>query len=255
MNRSVAVLRTPTRSRPRVTVGPVVNARPRVTARTAAKAAAIVLAGGLAVTACSTNQLGAAAITGNSRISASNLDTQVANLDAAYATDKAKGVSPQRPVGQKTQQVLGWLILFRVYDEMATQHHISVTQEQTDASLSDYAKQAKQSNVTLQEYWSAGAALPPDLLPELGRAGAIETAMTARLNGGKAPTTSAQDSAVQSKLSRQLCLAAKGLGINVNPQYGEYNYAALTVVPAPATLAADPTPSPTTSGVKLSPPC
>jgi hypothetical protein len=249
MNRSVAVLRTPIKARPRVT------ARPVVKASTVVKTVAIALVGGLAVTACSTNQLGAAAITGNSRISASNLDTQVANLDAAYATDKTKGVSPQRPVGQKTQQVLGWLILFRVYDEMAAQHNISVTQEQAESTANAYAKQAKQSNVSVQEYWSAGAALPPDLLPDLYRAGAIETAMTDKLNGGKAPATSKQDSAVQAGLSHQLCLAAKGLAINVNPQYGEYNYAALTVVPAPSTLAADPSPSPSASGVKLSPPC
>jgi hypothetical protein len=249
MNRSVAVLRSPIKARPRVT------ARPSFTAKTAVKAAVIALVGGLAVTACSTNQLGAAAITGNSRISASNLDTQVANLDAAYATDKAKGVSPQRPVGQKTQQVLGWLILFRVYDEMAAQHNISVTQAQAESTATAYSKQAKQSNVSVQEYWSAGAALPPDLLPDLYRAGAIETAMTDKLNGGKAPTTSKQDSAVQTGLSHQLCLAAKGLGINVNPQYGEFNYAAMTVVPAPSTLAAEATPSPAPSGVKLAPPC
>jgi hypothetical protein len=249
MNRSVAVLRTPMRSRRRVTAKPVVKAS------TAVKTAAIALVAGLAVTACSTNQLGAAAVTGNSRISASNLDTQVANLDAAYATDKAKGVSPQRPVGQKTQQVLGWLILFRVYDEMAAQHNISVTQAQTESTATAYSKQAKQSNVSVNEYWSAGAALPPDLLPDLYRAGAIETAMTDKLDGGRAPTTSKQDSAVQSRLTHELCLAAKGLGINVNPQYGEFNYAALTVVPAPSTLAADATPSPAPSGVKLAPPC
>jgi hypothetical protein len=243
MNRSVAVLRTP------------IKTRPRGTARTAVKTVAIALAGGLAVTACSTNQLGAAAITGNSRISASNLDTQVANLDAAYVTDKAKGVSPQRPVGQKTQQVLGWLILFRVYDEMAAQHHISVTQTDANRVRKQYKDQATQNNVSVQEYWSAGAALPPDLLPDLYRAGAIETAMTDKLNGGKAPTTSKQDTAVQAGLNHQLCLAAKGLGINVNPQYGEFNYAALTVVPAPSTLAAEATPSPAPSGVKLSPSC
>jgi peptidyl-prolyl cis-trans isomerase SurA len=226
-----------------------------VKARTGVKAAAVALVAGLAVTACSTAQLGAAAITGNSRISASNLTSQVTNLDAAYTADKAKGISPQRPVAQKTQQVLGWLILFRVYNEMAAQHHISVTPAQDDAARTMYTKQAQQSSVTLQQYWSAGAALPPDLLPELIQAGAIETAMTKKLNGGTAPTTSKQDSAVQASLSRQLCLAAKGLGINVNPQYGEYDYAGLSVVPAPSTLAADPTPSPAPSGVKLTPPC
>jgi hypothetical protein len=243
MRRSVAVPRTP------------IKARPIVKGRTAVKAVAIALAGGLAVTACSTNQLGAAAITGNSRISSTNLESQVANLDTAYAADKAKGISPQRPVAQKTQQVLGWMILFRVYDEMAAQHHISVSPAQAQAALNTYEKQAKESNVTLQQYWSAGAALPPDLLPELAEAGAIETALTDRLNGGKAPTTSAQDSAVQTGLSHQLCLAAKGLGINVNPQYGEYDYSGLTVVEAPSMLAADPTPSPAPSGVKLTPPC
>lgn len=245
MNRSVAVPRTPIKARK-------TTARK---ARTAVKAVAVALAGGLAVTACSTTQLGAAAITGNSRISASNLTSEVANLDAAYTADAAKGIKPQRPVGQKTQQVLGWLILFRVYDEMAAQHHISVTQEQAQASLNMYEAQAKQSNVTLQQFWSAGAALPPDLLPELGQAGAIQLAMIMRLDGGKAPTTSAQESAVDAKLGHQQCLAAKSLGITVNPQYGEYDYAGFTVVPAPSALAADPTPSPAPSGVKLTPPC
>jgi hypothetical protein len=247
MNRSVAVLRTPTKARP-VVKAPVVKA-PVV------RATAIALLGGLAVTACSTAQLGAAAITGNSRISASTLTSEVANLDAAYAANAAKGIKPQRPVSQKTQQVLGWLILFRVYNEMAAQHHIRVTAEQTQASLNEYEAEAKQSDVTLQEYWSAGAALPPDLLSELGQAGAIQLAMITRLNGGKTPTTSAQESAVDAKLSHQQCLAAKSLGITVNPQYGEYDYAAFTVVAAPSSLAADPTPSPAPSGVKLSPPC
>jgi hypothetical protein len=237
MNRSVAVLRTP------------------IKARAGVKAAAVALAGGLAVTACSTTQLGAAAITGNSRISASNLTAQVANLDAAYTADKAKGVTPQRPVDQKTQQVLGWLILFRVYDEMAAQHHFSVTPAQVEATRQQYNNQAKQSNLNPQQYWSAGAALPPDLLGQLERAGAIQLEMIMRLNGGKVPTTSAQESAVDTALGHQQCLAAKSLGITVNPQYGEYDYAAFTVVPMPSTLAADPTPSPAPSGVKLSPPC
>jgi hypothetical protein len=221
----------------------------------ALRAAALVLAGGLAVGACSTTQLGAAAVTGNNRITVSTLTSQVSNLNSAYAADKKKKIQPQRPVAQEIQQVLTWLILFQVYDEMARQHHISVTPHQIQAARDQYAAQAKQSNVTLEQYWSAGGALPPSLLPELEQAGAIQTALVTQLNGGTPPTTSAAQQAVAKQLSHQQCLAAKSLGINVNPQYGVYDYTGFSVVAVPSTLAADPTPSPKPSSVRRTPPC
>jgi len=89
--------------------------------------AAAALACGLAVSACGTTQLGAAAIAGGNRISTATLTSEVANLNSAYSSDKAKGISPQRPTGQEPQQVLTWLLLFRVYNRMASQHGISVT--------------------------------------------------------------------------------------------------------------------------------
>ena len=222
--------------------------------RTSMKVAAAVLAGGLSVAACSSTQLGAAAITGNTRISATTLTSQVANLNSAYATDKAKGISPQRPVGQETQQVLTWLILFRVYNEMATQHGITVTPAQADAERHSFNNEAEQSNVTPQQFWSAGAALPPDLLPQLYQAAAIQDAVVRQITGGKTPTTSAGKTAVDNQLSHQQCLAAKSLGINVNPQFGEYDYNGFEVVLAPSTLAANPSPSPSTK-VVTTPPC
>jgi hypothetical protein len=226
-----------------------------VVPRTSMKVAAVALAGGLAVCACSTTQLGAAAITGSGRISAATLTSQVTSLNTAYTADKAKGIKPQRPVGQETQQVLSWLILFRVYDEMAAQHHIGVTRKQIQQAQALYTSQAEQSNVSLIQYWSAGAALPPDLLPDLYRAGAIETRLTTRLNGGKPVSSAAQQTAVQPKFSQQQCLAAKSLGITVNPQYGEYNYNGYAVVPAPSTLAANPIPSPAPTAVRRTPAC
>ncbi len=87
--------------------------------RAAVSVTAAVVVAGLAVSGCGTNKLGSAAITGNSRISSSNLTSQVANLNSAYAADKAKGVKPQRATGQETQQVLTWLILFKIYDQIA----------------------------------------------------------------------------------------------------------------------------------------
>jgi hypothetical protein len=221
----------------------VVVLRTSMKPRSAVKAVAAALAGGLAVCACASTQLGAAAVTSSSRITVSTLTSQVASLNAAYAADKKKKIQPQRPVAQETQQVL------------ARQHQISVSQRQIQAARAQYAAQAKQSNVTLEQYWSAGGALPPSLLPEIEQAGAIENALAAKLNGGALPTTTAQQQAVQQQLSHQQCLAAKNLDINVNPQYGAFDYTGFSVVAAPSTLAADPTPSPSASALRRTPPC
>lgn len=226
-----------------------------VVPRTSMKLAAAVLAAGLALSACSTVKMGAAAITGSSRISSATLTSEVANLNSAYAANKAKGIKPQRPVSQETQQVLTWLILFKVYDKMAAQHGISVSAEQQEKAQSGYARAAKQSNVTLAQYWSAGGALPPNLLHQLYQAAAIQGVLTDRIDGGKTPTTSAGQAAITSTLSHYQCVAAKDLAVTVNPQYGKYDYNGFDVVIVPPTLAADPTPSPVATPPLLTPPC
>lgn len=226
-----------------------------VMSRTWVKMAVAVAVAGLAASACGTTQFGAAAITGNSRISSGQLTTQVAHLNSAYATDKAKGIKPQQAAGQETQQVLTWLVKFRVYDEIATQHHIGVTAAQVQTQVSDLSATAKSDKVTLNEYLSAGGALPPDLVQELGRYIVIYDSLLYRLDGGKTPATSAGQLQVGSALAHQQCLASKALGVNVNPQYGVWNYRTYTVVPAPPTLAADPTPSPAATPILTKPPC
>jgi hypothetical protein len=225
-----------------------------VVPRTSIKLAAAVLAAGVAVSACGTVNMGAAAITGNNKISTGNLTAQVANLSSAYAADRAKGVQPQRPVGQEAQQVLTWLILFNIYNEMAAQHGITVTPAQAQQAEDRFQTVATQSGVDLNEYWSAGYALPPNLLPQLYQAAAIGNALDSQLDGGKAPKTASGQSALSSRFGHEQCLAAKDLGVSVNPQYGVYDYSGFDVVLVPPTLAADPTPSPTPS-VLLTPPC
>jgi hypothetical protein len=182
----------------------------------------------------------AAALTGDSRISSSQLTTQVANLNTAYQADRAKGVKPQRTTAQETQQVLTWLILFRVYNKIAAQHNINVTPS---------------NKVTLTEYVSAGGALPPDLLPQLDRYFAILSALEGRLDGGKAPTSSATQTKLESSVAHQQCLASKDLGVTVNPQFGVWDYNSYSVVPAPPTLAANPTPSASPSPITTTAPC
>ena len=219
---------------------------------TAAAAAACV-----AVSACGSVQMGAAAITGSSRISSASLTNEVANLNAAYQSDRAKGVTPQRPVGQEAQQVLTWLITFRIYDKLAAQHRIYPTPAQVQEQLygpNGLSATAQQNKVTLDQYVSAGGALPPNLTPQLGRYFVILSELEHRLTGGKAPSTQAEQTKLASDIAHQQCLASKSLGINVNPQFGQFDYSSYSVVPAPSTLAANAT-SAKPASVKLTPPC
>jgi hypothetical protein len=219
---------------------------------TAAAAAACV-----AVSACGSVQMGAAAITGSSRISSTTLTNEVANLNAAYQSDRAKGITPQQPVGQEAQQVLTWLLRFRIYDKLAMQHRIYPTQAEVNAQLygaNGLSGVAKQNNATLGEYVSAGGALPPNLTPQLGRYFVILSKLESRLTGGKTPSTQAQQNQLAAALAHQQCLASKSLGITVNPQFGQFDYSTYSVVSVPSTLAANPTASKPAS-VKRTPPC
>jgi len=224
--------------------------------RKAAVLTAAAAAACIAVSACGSVQMGAAAITGNSRITSATLTNEVANLNAAYQADRAKGISPQRPAGQEAQQVLTWLITFRVYDHLAAQHRIYITPAQEAAQQNALRTMAQQNNVSPSEYVSAAGALPPNLQPQLYRYFAILSVLEHRLTGGKAPSTQAEQTKLQTEIAHQQCLATKSLGINVNPQWGQFDYSSYSVVPAPPTLAANPYASkPKPASVKLTPPC
>ncbi len=224
---------------------------PRV--RTSVRVAAALAVAGLAVSACGTNQLGAAAITGNSRITSDTLTNEVANLTAAYQADHAKGIKPQRPAGQEAQQVLSWLILFRIYDKISQQQHIYVTPAETTKQLAALSAQASQAKVTLPDYVSAAGAVPPDLVPQLAQYFAIVSRLETRLNGGKPPTSAS--ATLQDQVAHTQCVAAKSLGVQVNPQFGVFDYHTYSVVLAAPKLAADPVPSPTVSKALINPPC
>ncbi|MGH3301377.1 MAG: hypothetical protein ACRDOK_06735 [Streptosporangiaceae bacterium] len=222
--------------------------------RRAAVLTAAVAAVCVAVSACGSVQLGAAAITGGSRISSATLTSEVANLNAAYQTDRVKKIPLQRPVGQETQQVLTWLITFSIYDKLAEQHGINVTPAQADKQVASLSATAGQNKVTVPEYVSAAGALPPDLLPQFGQYLAILSALEYRITGGKSPSSQAEQAKLAAAVGHDQCVASKSLGVSVNPQFGEFDYSSYSVVTAPPTLAANPTPS-KAAAVQLTPPC
>ena len=206
--------------------------------RTSMQLAAAVLAGGLAVAGCGTSlQLGAAATTSQGRVTSVSLTNQVANLTAAYTADKKKGITPQRGTTAVPQQVLTWLLTFRIVDRMAQQHGISVTPADVQTQLKALASTAAQNKVDTDTYISAAGGVPPDLLPQVGRYFAILQKFESSLDGGKAPTATAGQTALQDRINHAQCLAAKNLGIQVNPQYGAFDYSTFSVVVVPSKLS------------------
>lgn len=226
--------------------------------RTPIRLAAAVIAAGLAVAACGPVKMGAAAIVGNQRISATNLSAEVSNLNAGYQAYKAQ-IQLQYSVSEMPQQVLAWLVRFGVRDRLAQREGITVTPSEVQQALAAITAQIRQSGstATLAEIAVANG-LPPDMINALGRYQAIETKLLNRLDGGKLPTAPTAQQALAARFDGSQCRAAKSLNIQINPQFGTLDYRNFAIVAAPTTLSkAEPSaaPSPTASAPQLSPPC
>ncbi len=165
--------------------------------RAVIKLAAAVLAAGLAVAACGTVKMGAAATLSNQRISTTNLSAEVSDLSAGYQAYQHQ-IQLQYPVSQMPQQVLAWLVRFQVRDRLAQREGITVTPSEAQQALAAITAQIRQggSTATLPEIAVANG-LPPDMITDLGRYQAIETKLLNRLDGGKLPTASAAQQALQ----------------------------------------------------------
>ena len=201
--------------------------------------------------ACSPVQMGAAAVVGDQRITVSSLDTQVSNLQAA-----AKPYS-RLPIttAQMPTEVLSWLIRFAVMDQVAAANGISVSKSQAEAGLSSLKPVAQQNGFSSTTELLVANGIPPQLFPEVGQWEAQQTAYAIKLNNGKTPTTTAEQNAFTTAITKSQCQAAKSLNIKVSPQFGRLDYTQYTVVATPNTLSqapGKPTPAPTTG---LAPAC
>ena len=225
-----------------------------VVLRTSITVTAGVLAALAVLTACGPVRMGSAAIVGNEGISASQLTNEVNNLQDAYQASHG-AVQLQFPKSQTPQEVLSWLVRFRVREQMAVRNGITVTPADSQRARAAIAAQARQSNVSLADLAVANG-LPPNLLPELGRYQAIQSALVSKLDGGRLPTAQSRLNALSQKFATYQCRAAKSLAIRVNPQFGRMDYSQLSVIPAATKLSAPPggTPAPSPKP-QLTPPC
>jgi hypothetical protein len=207
---------------------------------TAVRAAVVAAAFGGLIAGCAPVQMGAAATVGSQTISTSQLNTEVANLSTAA---KPYASAVQLTAAQIPKDVLGWLIRFKVRENLATSEHLTVTASQRDAALEEIYQQASAaaqqqgvSNVSLTELAVANG-LPPNLLNELGRYQAVELAYAEQHNGGKLPTATASVNAITKQFNTAECKVYKTDSVKVNPQFGQLNYTQYSVVAAPDTLS------------------
>jgi hypothetical protein len=197
--------------------------------------------------ACAPVQVGSAAIVGNQRITVSSLDTQVSNWQTAA---KPYGTSLQVTSANAPSAVLSWLIRFAVMNQLAASNGISVTQAQAQAGLSSLTQVAQQNGYPSASQLLIANGVPPQLFPEVGQWDAQQAAYGLKVNGGKEPSSTDEQNAVNTKITKAQCTASKTLNIQVSPQFGRLDYAALSVVPAAGTLskpdpATSPSPAPT----------
>ena len=206
-----------------------------------------------ALAACGPVKLGSAAITGGQRLTVTTLSDQVTALEHAYQASNGK-IQLQFPKSEAPQAVLGWLLRFRIRDELAARNHVVVTAGESYQALINLQKQTGRTGPAFDELLVANG-IAPDMKPDLGRYLAIQGDLLTRLNGGALPTQ-ARAQALGLEFNRRECMAAKSLNIQVNPQYGQLDYASYSVIPAPSTLSAPTTPSPAPSPKpQLTPAC
>jgi hypothetical protein len=226
--------------------------RTSIRRRHAAKLAVVLLGGCVALTACGPVQLGAAAIVGGQRITTSTLTTEVADLNQAYQAEPKK-VQLGFPAAQAPQEVLAWLIVFRVGDELAKSQGISLTAAQVQTSLNALASEIQKSTGSSLKAEAVAHGVPPNLInTQFATYEAVQTALTTKLAQGNTSTTAQQ--MVEEELGRDQCVAAKNLNIKISPQFGRLNYSEFTIVPVANTLSAPGGKQKSTSG-SFTPPC
>jgi hypothetical protein len=163
---------------------------------------------------------------------------------------------------QMTQETLSWLVRFQINEELARQNGITVSANQAEQAWQAIYKSAKADAAAAgvpnasEELILAANGIPPDMKTELGRWQAIETQYVKNTNGGTLPTSNDAQTAAGAKLQTAQCQAAKSLNIQVNPQFGQLDYAKLQVITAPSTVtrAEGPTPAASSSS-GLAPAC
>lgn len=207
--------------------------------RTSLKTAVGALAAGLVLTACGGPvKMGAAATVDDRRISTAQLDSTVAQWQEEFARTP-RAAMLQQQAQQQNQRIpfdpdspkrsaLHQLIDFRIWDEVARQQRVTVTQGQIDRFLAGLGGPANVAPSVLAND------VPLSHTNDLVRAALIQRGLLQRY--GVRPDPQGQiDPATQQRAIQQLeaayTAAAKRLNISVNPRFGRFDPQRVTLNP------------------------
>jgi hypothetical protein len=168
-----------------------------------------IAAAGVALTACSPSQAGAAAIVGKDRISSGELNKTVQEYEAALAKANVSASQLQFP-GSIPQVVLFQLATSAQRAKVAESKGITVTEAEIDQVISGGGGAAQYEQQMLQQ------AVPPSKTREFTRASLLITKLMAKYGGGT-------DEAAIQKGQVQVIKDLQSVPITWNPRYGTIN--------------------------------
>ncbi|GAA2861763.1 SurA N-terminal domain-containing protein [Streptosporangium fragile] len=168
-----------------------------------------VAAAGVALTACSPNQAGAAAVVGGERISTSELDRNVREYEAALAKINA---SPSQLQFQDSvpQLVLYQLALSKQRAKAAESKGVTVTEAEVDQAIAGVGGQAQLEQQLLQQ------AVAPSYGRDFVKSSIMITKLAAKYGGGN-------DEAALQRGEQQALKDLQAVKIVWNPRYGVIN--------------------------------
>ncbi|HEY7484463.1 MAG TPA: SurA N-terminal domain-containing protein [Streptosporangiaceae bacterium] len=199
------------------------------------RTALCVVAVGALLAACGPVKMGAAATVGDDRVTTSELDSTVAQWQDEFAKNPRAGLLQQQAQqqGQRVpydpdsphRSALYQLLDFKVWDEVARQQGVTVSQGEVDRLL---AGLGGQSNVAASVLAND---IPVRFTPDLARVAVIQQQLLQRY--GLVPNAQGQvDPTAQQRAAQQLrqaySAAAGKLKITVNPRFGAFDPAQMT---------------------------
>jgi len=196
------------------------------------------LAAVTALTACGPVKMGAAATVGDERITTSQLDGTIAQWHKEFDKNRQAGLVQQQAEqqGQRVpfdpdsphRSALYQLISFRIWDEVAKEQGVAVTQGQIDRLLGSLGGQSGVASSVL------AADIPVRYTSDIARTALIQRDLLQRY--GLVPNAQGQlDPAAQQRATQRLAAAytaaAQRLKITINPRFGSFDLRQLTLNP------------------------
>ncbi|MEU4833270.1 SurA N-terminal domain-containing protein [Streptosporangium sp. NPDC023615] len=170
-----------------------------------------VAAAGVALTACSPNQAGAAAIVSGERISSAELDRDVREYEGALAKVGATPAQLQFP-GSVPQVVLYQMVTAKKFVKAAERKGLTATEGEVDQLVARLGGMQKLEQQLLQ------VAVPPSRMREFLRAQVMVEKLAGGYGGG-------MDQASVDKGRPQAEKDAATVKVEWNPRYGQLNTA------------------------------